>query len=47
MADKMDRSAAQDMEEKALRARRVIIWAMAILMILPFILIWLTDSVRF
>ena len=32
---------------KAERAKRIILWVMAIFIILPFILVWLTDSIRF
>lgn len=32
---------------KADRARRTILWVMAILMLLPFVLVWLTGAVRF
>ena len=32
---------------KARRAKRIILWVMAILMLLPFVLVWLTGSVGF
>ncbi|WP_269845158.1 hypothetical protein [Coraliomargarita sinensis] len=34
-------------EHKARNAKRVIVWVMLFLILLPFVLIWLTDAVSF
>ena len=36
-----------EVQAKARRAKRVILWVMAILMLLPFLLVWITGSVGF
>jgi hypothetical protein len=42
-----ENQSSPEVYSKARRAKQIIIWAMAILMLLPVLLVWLTGSIRF
>lgn len=38
---------ASGLSVKARRAKRIILWVMAALIVLPFVMVWITGAVRF
>ncbi|ADE55306.1 hypothetical protein [Coraliomargarita akajimensis] len=47
MDTQTEHEAGPDAQEKAQRVQRILYWVMGGMMLLPFVVIWITGAIRF